>query len=187
MTTKEYGEEFKTALLDYAAIHGDMKTPAAKLAVQQANAREVINVAARRMVGAVAADIASLSATLNGKAIALDKLVEAKRNEAERAQSTAIGTVRGLFGDAVASNLTGRRSMKAMELDAEADRMVGQADVLRTDATSYAAGLSLGSLNAKFTITTAVLSEMTAEQMAGSVDNLMAAALSGRIILEVRS
>lgn len=176
-----HGAAFRTALLELHKLTCDETTAPSELAGQITTARESLQIAARRLSAAVAAEATRAATELEGRAAELARQADGLRKEGDHAQVVAVGTVRGLFGD-VAELLAGRRSVRCMELHAQADALQTQVDAMRVDAASFVATANRTGPVTSQKITLSRVRELTPQQLAGNLDDLVDAALNGRLV-----
>lgn len=183
---EQHAAHFRTALLELHDLEHDETTAPAELAGRLANAREALQIAARRLSAARAAQVEVDAGKAEAEARALYTAAAAKRADAELQQRTALGTLTGCFGEDALTAIVNRgivlRSLKALTLDAEADSIVSRADELSTSAAASRTAAHVAPVRLGERVTVARIRELTSLQLAGDLDNLTSAALTGRIV-----
>lgn len=181
-----HAEAFRAAILELHAFTHDDDTAPGKLSGQIAAGREAVGIAARRLSAAHAAQVEAQAGAAEGAAVKLEAKALELRDAAEKQGRIAEGTLRGLYGDDVLVAIVNRgiplRSLKAAELLAQADALASQAEELRTAAVSSRAAAMCGPVRPGDRVTLARIRELTPMQLAGDCDNLVNAALHGRIV-----
>ena len=186
MKIEDIANEFREAILECVKHHGDTDTPAKDLASRRSTAREMLSIAGRRFSNAVVMAAAADAADMNAQAALLTRKADDAQRQADLAQATAEGTLKGLFGETTAGHFLAtsleRRSLRAIELQQTAMQLRSEADALKTDANQRVKSAGQQSEVRKDTITVARVKEFSVGQLANQIDNLDSAAVNGRIV-----
>jgi hypothetical protein len=170
--------EFRDAVAKVLKLRKDFETPAAQLATAMTNAKEAVQIAAVRVSGARATEASEQCMAMMEevrKAIAEAERIEA---EADHLEKTAKGTVAALYGEQVAEMLHDqhRRCLKAIELRTQAASFRSKAEFLESDAKST------GQVRpAVITSSRIQFANLTAEQTAAGLEDILAALNDGRL------
>lgn len=170
--------EFHETIQNVLKLRADADTPAAALAAKLADGKEAVQIAAVRLATARAADAAEQAASMRAegrKAAAEAERLEAEAGHLER---TAAGTVDGLYGPGAAEllNSRGKRCLKADEKRREAEAARGRADAMEADAKGTALVRP-----APITSNRIIMADMTPAQLAGRLEDVLAALADGRL------